>query len=184
MRAAPSPDKPGWRFWLRSGTHLRAPFQGQEPAGPVVDAECEHVPRWADCLCGLHYLAQVDDWFDYPHFKWWLRPETLASLDLSCPEDRAAFLTVRSMPFAVTFGMAEGTFGTDAHTFNAGVEHTPGKTLRAKRYRILAVLSATASVGDECGLRERYRCPVIVRDVSFERCRQVEAALTPALERV
>jgi hypothetical protein len=124
-------------------------------------------------------VSGPEELFDYPNFRWWLRPELLETLDLSRPEGLNALATAR-LPFAVTFGAAEGTFGVDSHTFNPDAPQPLGTTLRATRYRILAVMAPDAAGPTRRGLRGRYGCPVVA-DVSLESCRRVEAELCTAV---
>lgn len=179
----PASDRPGWRFWFRSGSYLRSPFENCVAKGPLLTASCIHgnSAPWIECLCGIHYFTDAEALFGWPHFRWFLQPEALALLDVRRPEDQQTLNIVRCTPFAVTFGVAEDTFAEDSHRFNPDVRYTPGKSLRAMRYRITGVLAQGVNLDDEHGLRERYRCPIFLGGLSVERCHQVETELTPTV---
>lgn len=157
--------QPGWRFWFRYGDRLISPFEAEIAEGPLI-AAFEHSP-------GVHFVPDIDDLFTHQLLRFSLQPHTVDADSLT-DDERGAWDVVRGVPGAVTFGAGIGGSSIDPHPLSGGT------VMRARGYRICAIVTPDAEWQDSLGAR--YACAVeVASPISLERCRQIDDAMKPRI---
>ncbi|MCG7597832.1 hypothetical protein [Mycobacterium sp. PSTR-4-N] len=186
------PDHPhrfGWRFWIMLPEHARLLTPHGHPGGAMsthslAEATCTHgnTPPAQDCPCGIYYMPNLSMFRAFcgsilnrtePAR---LDPDRWLDLGLSIPFLAALQGTFDDEPpgplevsYALTFGAAVGDVALGYHH-----HYEPG-TLRAHRYRTLAIVVPLANAELHSRLKAQYRCPVLA-DVNT--CDAIEHAIT------